>query len=533
MPTLPTDKFGFGRIFSTKLTDNKALLACLSIGFLVRMVPELLAYSTPIGFDTISYAVVMKSGIIFPNWGTFFTSTWLLNAFIVPLYSLTQVDPFLILKIVGPLLYGLNVAGIYWFARKNLGWSTTMGIAAGIFFALQLATLRISWDLLRNTLGLGLLLFAFAYIKDIKSNRGLAIFGVLSVLSIFAHEYAAVTLIFVVLGLAVWRLVRGRTDLSKRLLLGVFPALSIFSADIYLRIIPIHFPSIASNIINSGDAVLAHPGRLFFLVNYLNVQTSVESYGSYSALAVSVGALFALLFLPYLYLVIKGFFKNRILTLWTGLLLVGAFSCLVTPFSAPEYWSRWMFMLAFPFTFYAIYGLKKLLGPVQRKGSSLITKLSSNRRITLMILLTFSLGIAYLASPIIIVYANASVPSVTRTYYYFSDSPSVPNQDVNDVIRAMGWLNGKMDSSSCVILHQSYQSWGELYLDNSHSIVTFQNKDVNAAVKTALVKNFSTVYFVWSNVPLGWYNVSVPNSFSDLQDFGSISVYVYGGQVVG
>src|SRR4030067_1739739 len=102
-----------------KLTDSKLLLACLSIGFFIRLVPELLAFSTPIGFDTIYYANVMKNGVILSHLSGFFTSSWLLNAFIVPLYSVSRVDPFLLLKVVAPGLFGLNVAGVYWFRRER------------------------------------------------------------------------------------------------------------------------------------------------------------------------------------------------------------------------------------------------------------------------------------------------------------------------------------------------------------------------------------------------------------------------------
>ena len=59
------------------------------------------------------------------------------------------------------------------------------------------------------------------------------------------------------------------------------------------------FPSVATNIISSGDAVLAHPGRLFFLVDYLQVKNSVDIYGSYFSLVFNIGLLFAVLFLPY------------------------------------------------------------------------------------------------------------------------------------------------------------------------------------------------------------------------------------------
>ena len=432
MSNISIKNLAFNRFLNLRISDSHALIACLTIGFLVRLVPELLAYSTPIGFDTIYYASVMKNGIILPNWGAFFTSTWLLNALIVPLYGVLQVDPFLLLKLVAPLLYGLNVAGIYWFARKNLGWSKPMGIAAGIFFALQLASLRISWDLLRNTLGLGILLFALSYIKEVKSKRGFVLFGSLSLLSVFAHEYAGVTLLFVIIGLAVWRLIKGRSDLSQRLLLSGLPALSIFFTGIYLRMAPLNFASI-TNIINTGDLVSANPNCFFFLVNYLQVKTSVDFYGSYSSLAVSVGLLFVVLFAPYLYLVTKGFFQNRVLTLWTALLLIGSFSCLVMPFSALSNWNRWMFMLGYPFTFYAIYGLSRLLNKARKENHEHSLSIFFNKKAATMTILTFSLGIAYLASPILMVYANTSVPSATGTYLYFSNSPSVPYQDANSV----------------------------------------------------------------------------------------------------
>ena len=80
-----------------ELKDKKVLLACLSIDFLTRLVPELLAFPYPIGFDTI-YENVMKDGTIVANWSQLLTSTWLLNAFIVPLYAVMQEDPFLLRK---------------------------------------------------------------------------------------------------------------------------------------------------------------------------------------------------------------------------------------------------------------------------------------------------------------------------------------------------------------------------------------------------------------------------------------------------
>jgi hypothetical protein len=512
---------------SVNLTDHRALIACLSIGFFIRLIPELLAFPLPIGFDTIYYAVAMKNGVVLAHWSNFFTSSWLLYALIVPLYGLLQVDPFLLLKVAAPLLFGLNVAGVYWFSRKMLGWNLRMGVLTGIFFALQLASLRISWDLLRNTLGLGILLFALSYVKEVNSKRGFAIFASLALLSVFAHEYAAVTLLVVVLGLLVWQLIKRQLNSwSIRLGLATLPALTVFSVGMALRLFPVSYAT-ETNVINAGDAVAAKVGGLPFLVDYLHIQSSVDSYASYLNLALSVCLLFAVLFLPYLLLIVKGFFRNGVLTLWTGLLLVGAFGCLLIPFAALQYWHRWMFMLVYPFTFYAVNGFGKLLRKFREKNLRFPSWVS-NRKAAATVLLTFSLGIAYLATPLLMVYANASVPVVSGTYLYFSTSPTVPYEDVNSVAEAMSWLNDNLNSTSCVALQHAFLQWGELYLDKSHAIVHFTS-DVDSAVSTAFNDGFSHVFFVWWNEPIGWYGISVPESFVSMQNFGRISVYAYEG----
>ena len=519
-------------ISSIKLTERKALFSVLSIGFLVRLVPELLAGAVPIGYDTIYYASVMQNGVVWAHWSNFFTSFWLLYAFIVPLYGLLQIDPFLLLKIVAPFLFCLNVAGIYWFSKKLLGWKMNICMLTGIFFAFQLASLRIGWDLLRNTLGLGILLFALSYVKEVNSKRGFLIFTSLSLLSVFAHEYAAVTLLVVVFGLLVWRLVKKRLDSeSIRLGLAALPALTVFLVGMSLKIFPVTY-AIQTNIIKTGDVVSAKVGGLPFLVDYLKIQSTTDSYASYASLALSVCLLFAVLFLPYLFLVIKGFFRNGVLNLWTGLLLVGAFGCLITPFAALQYWHRWMFMLVYPFTFYAVNGFGRLLRKA-RENNVNVSSWFFNRKAAAMVLLTFSLGIAYLATPLLMIYANASVPAITGTYLYFSTSPTVPYEDVNSVVEAMYWLNDNLDAVSCVALQRAFLRWGELYLDKSHTIVYFEI-DVNSSVNTGFENGFSNVFFVWWNEPIGWYGISVPESFVSVQDFGRISVYVYEGvNVVG
>ena len=182
-------------------------------------------------------------------------------------------------------------------------------------------------------------------------------------------------------------------------------------------------------------------------------------------------------------------------------------------------------MLVYPFTFYAVNGFGKLYGRFRERRVGSFAWFSAKAPVG-MVLLTFVLGVAYLAAPVMLTSANTSVPTLTGTYRYFSTAPNVPYEDADGVVQAMGWLEDNMVSGSSVVLQHAFVSWGQLYIDQSHTILSFENS-VTSAVTTAVARGFSRVYFVWWNVPLGWYGVSVPDSFVDVQDFGRISVYAY------
>ena len=500
------------------------------LGFGLRMIPEVLAFPHPIGFDTVYYGGRMVSGVVWQHWSSVFSSTWLLYALMVPMYGVLRVDPFLLLKVAAPLFYGLNVAGIYYFARRELSWDVKKSLFVGGFFAFQLAALRISWDLLRNTLGLGILLFTLPLIGKLESKRNFVGFVLLSLLAVFAHEYAAVTLLVVVL----WMVLRSsfKDDLGKyvRLIFASLPAFAVFLARVYLRMFPIRY-AVETNVISAGDIVRASSGKLFFLTNYLVVNDGVQYYPSYVDLALHVSVLFAVLYIPYLFLVWKGFFREDRLDAWSGLLLVGAFGCLVVPFCAPFLWSRWMFMLVYPFTFYAVNGLEKVLrcssGGNGRFSFEGLEGLGN--RVKGIVLVTVLLGSFYLATPVLMNSLGGGVASIPPVYGYFSSAPTVPYQDVDSVIQAIEWLNANMNGTSCVILQHAFAPWGILYLNKSHKIIRFSIEG-GKALDVAQEHGFSFVYFVWWNEDIGWYSyVELPSNFLVIQDFGRISVFEYYG----
>lgn len=349
----------------------------------------------------------------------------------------------------------------------------------------------------------------------------------LGLLTVFAHEYAAVTFLAVVVGLLVWNFAKSNEDVRvMRLAVGIAPALAVFFVGLFLRLSPV-VKAHVSNVIEAENVASRGADGFFFLTDYLRVQSAVDNYATYWNLAGSVIILFAALYSLYLFLVLKGFFRNQVLTLWTGLLLLGAFGCLIFPFSALEYWHRWMFMLVYPFTFYAITGLRRLR--LERR----FTLHAKGFRVShfggkLMVLGTVALGGCYLATPLLMTYSNVNLTYLVGSAAYFSTSPTVPYEDVGNVVDVMRWLNTSMEVNSCVLLQHAFLGWGRLYLSDSHVIVHFET-DTNKAVAAGLGHGYTSVYFVWWNVKIGWYGVEVPQGFGRIHDCGRLSVYEYLG----
>jgi hypothetical protein len=368
---------------------------------------------------------------------------------------------------------------------------------------------------------MGLLLFALPFVGKLNSKRDFVILAVLSLLTVFAHEYSGVALVAVVLGVVVWRFVRKNAGKPEALtILAALPAIAVFATGMFLRFFPIRY-AVQTNVLSTGEATV---GRSMFFANYLAVNDNVFHYANYAGLVADVTLLFAFLYLSYLFLVWKGFFKNGVLNVWTGLLLIGAFGCLVWPFFALDMWDRWMLMLVYPFTFYAINGLSKLLRGSSR-GSERFAFGFPKKAIGALGV-TMVLGSVYLVTPLLMNTINVGVFVLPYVSAHFNSAPAVPYQDVKSVTQAMTWLDENMEGNSCAITNHVLALWQQLYLNKSHVTVQFLN-DANLALDDALDHGFGSVYFVWWNTDIGWYNVSVPNQFTRLRDFGRISVFEF------
>jgi len=506
----------FAEDFGAKvvLRWSRPLFLSFIFGFVVRLIPELLSSPYPIGYDPIYYAWRIKSGVVWHHWSQVF-STWLFYAILIPLHNAIQGDPFVLLKLTAALLFGFNACGVYYFATKALDWTTKKGLLASVFFSLQMAALVFSSNFYRNMLGLGILLFALPLIKDdFRSMRRFLVFVLLSVLVVFSHEYGSVILFAVVLGFLVNRLLK-RTKMNVlKVLMAISPALALFLALFLARfcfsVIPVTLET-EKNVIRV-ETVGNYQGALFFLRNYLAIYETTQYYPMSLNLASQVLSLFAGLYIVALPLVLVGFFKDNVLDSWTAMLLIGSFGALVTPFFALDLWYRWMLMLVYPFTFYAVNGITRVLQSSRRAVDLTLRHVHwmrlADRAVKLVLILPFCLGLVFMATAM--------------------QGSAVPLCDVDDTIRAMRWLDAQMDDGSTLLTHDAFFNWARLYLDERQTVIRFKD-DIEGAINIALQYGFNDFYFVWWNENIGWYDVAVPNGFVAIFRSGRISVFEYFG----
>jgi len=450
----------------------------------------------------------------------------------VPVYEALRVEPFLVLKVAMPLLFGLNTCGVYFLAVKGFGWSVRKGLFAAGLFSFQFAALGISWHFYRNMLGLGILLFTVPWILREKLDvKSLAVFSILGVFAVFSHEYASVLLLVSVIGVVVSKGLKGRKAEALKVVGAAIPAIVIFAGSIFLRLYPV-YSAVQPNVLMAYQTSGHYSGPLFFMTDYLNVLDTVQYYPSYVDLMASVVSLFAVLYVAILPLAVIGFFRNRVLDVWTVLLSVGAFGCLLVPFFALNYWSRWMLMLVFPLTFYGTHGFVKALHSAKPVAASLwrLGSLGISKRIAKgLVLVSVTAGFVFMTSPMF--FDKGGVFGLATTVNYLPSTMlcnAVPLSDVESTVEVFQWANTALDNDSCILTHDAFFNWAKLSLDDPHTIVFFKN-NINDAVDQASEQGFKRFWLVWWNENIGWYGFETPATFHPIFNSGRLSVFEYVG----
>lgn len=454
-----------------------------ALGVILRGIPELLIPQYPVGYETITYyAPAMMSfygkGLVdifletFGSGPLFYVLMWFST-------NISGAHAFLILKVTGPVLYGFLALAFFVFVRRGLNFEWKMAFVATLILVVQPVALRESWDRFRTVLGLVFLFFTLATLKGNYRFKWplVAVFGAMTALS---REYVAVVLFFSVLGLAILE----KKDRVASLV-ALAPALGIF-------------------------VFMFYPTWLCW--NYLSADSPFVT-GSYSWMVQDVFSIFAVCYLPLLPFVMKGFSRYRLLDPMVGLLLFGSFSVVVSPWFAVPGYQRWLMLLVFPFTVYAIKGFQHI-------------NLFSDRRMRMLkviVLIFLLVGVGYATG----VFSYVGVLPNSYVAVNLVQSSIAWNQ-VDDVKGVLRWLDENAVSNSSMLSEDRFYGWTLIYLERANKDVKViwygANFSPTPALDKALCDGFKWIYLIWDSD-------LTSKSFKRIFSQNDISIFRYEPQI--
>ncbi len=464
-------------IFSFVRSLKSPYLFVFLVAVTLRGIPELLVSWYPIGYETITwYAPPMfafgQQGLVnvffeFLKAGPlFYVLMWFTEV-------MSGAHPYLILKIVGPLLYGLLSLSFLLFLKRGLKLSGKTAFMTALLLVFQVAALRVSWDRFRTVLGL---IFVFATLVALKSEHKLKwpVVASLVVLTTLTREYVAVVLFVTVLGFAVLEKKNRLTSLVT-----LVPALSIFFIAYFPR-------QLWWNEVSMGG---------YFLGNYLWTVQDVFS-------------IFLICFIPLLPFVIKGFKRDRLLDPMLSLLLLCSFSVVVSPWFAVPGYQRWLILLVFSFTIYAVRGF----GYFRLFDRCRFRKLLAVFSIFMVIGAVYSVGIPYAILPNSWVSTNLVESSIDWNR-------------IDDVKVAINWLDENAETNSSILCEERLYGWILIYLkraNNDVEIIHYPDMTLpEPALEKALGNGFHRIYL------LMYSDLDVEN-FHSIYTRNNVSVVQYG-----
>jgi hypothetical protein len=450
----------FSSLLSKILKSNRlSILSFFSIGLLLRAIPDIIIQQYPVGYETITYYA--------PAINTFPDKT-LLDVFMEnfhagPIlyvglwcaYAITGTNSFLLLKVVGSILFGCLISSFFWFLKKGmkLNWKIA-GVATWIL-TFQVATLRQGWDRLRNVLALVFMFLALTILCQDDTKFKWIWIGGLSILAVLSREYIVIPLFVGILGCSFFAKQTNRWDRLKSILV-LIPALSIFTITINLSDVQWSYFSDGSN-----------------------------ALGNYLYAIQDASIIFVLCYLPLFPLILKGLKRHRLLDSLVIFFILVSFSVIIPWFAIPGY-QRWIMLLAFPFSIYAAYGYEKI-----SKKPNLIKS-------TTVLLLYLAIGLGYVSGtfPYGGLLPNSYVPvNLTQS--------SIPWNQIDNVKEVLQWFDENALTDSSILTEERFYGWTQIYSKRINEDLSIEMYAAESppwkALDKALSKNAQQVYLIWFN----------------------------------
>jgi hypothetical protein len=474
-------------------------LIAFLIPVFVRAIPEILMGQYTIGFDTMAY-YVPYTVLWLRNGVGFLTLIGLAPLFYLILTGVVSMGfpIILLLKVTSPILLGFLGLAVFFFANKNLLWSSKKSLLVAIFSTLYFVALRISWDMLRMELGLIFLFVVMIYLKrNDRSIRNSILLSLIMVLVVFSHQLVALIMFSIIIATTLVSYFNKKI-VEVRTLIIYIPSIVMFFVVVYAALATSQLV-FTNGIFSQGTEGLT---RLF-------------SFTSTASLAINTVGFLLFCYLPLLPLLLlsaKKFSINLQLKAWIVLVLLALSLAVIIPnafIGAAPY--RWVLLLSYPLAFFAADAFSRLK-PNWLKFAVAIILISLSW--TFMVLPSENPFAYYTLYPI---YVPTSMVQNT-----------LPLTDCQSAVNALQWTKANMGNNSILLVHEVFFGWASLTFKSNQFVFYGFDNPVTYAEK--IVENNSNlhVYLIWWTNATGWYGQpTVSSLFGEVYQSGEIAIYLF------
>jgi hypothetical protein len=439
----------------------KSLLFFFVLGCFIRIIPDLIAYPYPIGYDIINYYIPLadKLNTTFQN-DSFQFYPYLLYTF----KSFLPLNPQGLMLTLSSITYGLFSLSIYLLLK---GLNLKPALFMTVFILFQISALRTTWDLQKDILALSFtFLIIYLILEDRKAyfcNIRIIHFGIIISLVILTFLTDNMIAFLLIISLLIYFAIK--KDIKYIISLTII-IISIIS-----------FLVVVDNTKNDS------------LINSINhiLTGNIKANENYTPL--NLGILFIMMNILSLPLFIYGlkYLHELLLYIPLSMALLGSFTWIVLPYSAILLPDRWIIISGIFMSIFSSYGLIRLFSNYKDKP---------NYKILLPIMSFYIIiGLFYMILPyeyafpiygIFTEYTHFFVPSTMQ----FNSIDIVDNRDLSI---AIDWLNNHTNPKS-IIYGDSYLSgWMKMLLKDKRIFQYNYTKSTGNGIHITLANKIDSI----------------------------------------
>jgi len=444
--------------YRTFANERYAAIFVFVVCIMVRIIPELVAYPFPIGYDVVNYYIPVVAN---------FDQHWPIVVTQFPLYVLilhfvnlaTGLSDHSTVVIVAITMFGVFGVSLFYSGRTFFGLRLWESIFLAIFAIFQMAILRTAWDLHRDIFALTTMLLSFSLVRRRVTNMK-TIIAILALATLTVAADRMVGILFCI-SLLAWALI----DRDR------FTALlTVFATSIFAVLLISSFYA-NFNVSPSAIEISAKNTQSFY--NPQNLMVLFVVVNGLLAAPASIGFIYA---------------KSNLFKIVLCLSLIASFSWLVFPDLGQLVADRWIVLAGIFLSVFAAYGIIYL-----------IRKLKVTHAI-----IAASFGLAVFAA-IGLGYASMSYDRPFFLYAlarpYIEDFAPVTMQfnalDVQDndkLLSAITWINENTEHEAIIVGEKHWRGWMEVELENNRHYLYAEN--LTNLVKAVTQKNVEHSYLI-------------------------------------